>query len=262
MLKEKYGDWALVTGASSGIGEAFAKQFAKMGINLVIIARRFDRLKSLAELLEKEHQIKVIPLQLDLTDNNFISKLDSNIADIDVGILINNAGAGLNGPFTGYNPDDMQHLIKLNCIAPVMLTNYFVQKMTQRKKSAIIFISSILGINSTPFVSVYSASKAFSYLLGGSLWFELRKNNIDVLTVTPGSTKTEFPRLNKKGKFQSAPEDIVNAVLDALGKKIYVTYGIMNKITIWIGKFLPKRILLNITGRLAEKMWKNNYRNQ
>lgn len=262
MLKEKYGEWALVTGASSGIGEAFAKKIAQIGINLVIIARRFDRLKILAELLEKEHQVKVLPLQLDLTDDNFISELDSKIADIDIGILVNNAGEGLNGPFTGYNPEDIQHMIKLNCIAPLLLTNYYVQKMTQRKKGAIIFISSILGINSTPFASVYSASKAFSHSLGGSLWFELKKNNIDVLTVTPGSTKTEFPRLNKTGKFQSVPEDIVNSALDALGKKIYTTHGIMNKITIWIGKLLPNRILLKVTGSLAENMWKNNYGNQ
>jgi short-subunit dehydrogenase len=259
MLKKRYGNWALITGASSGIGEAFAYRLASEGINLVIVARRIEKLNFLAKELEEKYKINVLPIKLDLTSINFLSELEQKISTIEIGILVNNAGIGLNGYFCDNNIEECKKIIELNCVAPVLLTNYFINGMIKRKKGAVIFVSSTVGLNPTPFMSLYSATKAFEYYLGSSIWYEVKRNNIDILTLVPGSTNTEFPRLNQTGKLLANPAEVVNTALNSLGKKIYVVDGLFNKLLIQVTKFFPKKILASVSGRVTEKLWRKNY---
>lgn len=262
MLKKKYGEWALITGASSGIGEAFAEKLASKGINLAIAARRIDRLIALSERLQQSYNVKIIPIQVDLTAHDFLSSIQSNLKNIEIGILINNAGIGLNGNFKDFAPEEISNLIQLNCIVPSLLTSSFLGGMIQKRKGAIIFLSSTVGLNPTPFMSIYSASKSFNYFLGDSLWYELKNYNIDVLTLVPGSTKTEFPRLNKNKFLTASPEHVADSAIEALGKKNYIVDGFLNKVFVQGSKLLPKKFLIKFTGSITRKMWENYYRNR
>lgn len=254
-LKKRYGEWALVTGASSGIGEQFARTLASEQVNLILVARRIDRLNSLAESLQNENNIRVITIQADLTKDDFLEVIKEKTSGFDVGILINNAGAG---NFTTFNDSDIDQellLLRLNCSAPVILARHFIKEMVQRKQGAIIFVGSIVGSIPNPGMALYSASKAFSNILGSALWYDQKKNNVDILTVAPGGTKTEFHRKAhiKEGPLIISPVHVVNTAFRALGKKPFVVDGLINKIMYIIGRVLPFHLVMFSAGLFSEK---------
>ena len=165
-LKQKYGEWALITGASSGIGEAFARFCARAGLNVILIARREERLTNLANELEKEAHIKALPVSLDLTEDSFLTTLIDKIGDRQVGFLVNNAGFGSTGYYPDTDVEKEAKMIKLHCLAPTILTHHFVRPMVERKKGAIIFLGSIVGLHPIPFNTTYSATKGFNMFFG------------------------------------------------------------------------------------------------
>ena len=256
-LIEKYGSWALVTGASSGIGEEFARRFALNGMNLILVARRKERLEKLSQELTSRYNIKVVIVPIDLTSENFLDELKNYTKDIEIGILVNNAGFGSNGEFIDASPEKEAEMVKLNCLAPTILTHYFVKQMVERKKGAIIFLGSVVGFQPTPFMATYSATKAFNSFLGDSLWYELKKYNIDVLSLNPGGTSTEFQRLANSGTgpMQRTCVQVVTTALKALGKKPSVVDGLYNKVLAVSSRFASRKFVVSTAGFIAKVLY-------
>jgi len=259
-LKKKYGDWALITGASSGIGKEFAKKFAELKINLIITARRKDRLEELANELSKRNKIDVIPVEADLSTDTFMEELKNAIGNREVGILINNAGFGSTGEFSETDPELEANMVRTNCVAPTILTHHFVPKMIERKKGAIIFLGSIVGYLPVPFMSTYSATKVFNIFLGEALWWELKKYNIDVLSLNPGPTDTEFQRIAKSsaGPLPRSAKDVVDTALNNLGKKNSVIDGKLNKLITIFVRIFSRKTVVNLAGKVAVKLNKKD----
>ncbi len=260
-LKKKYGEWALITGASSGIGEEFAKQLAKLGLKLILIARRKNRLVELSNALKEKYNTDSIVIPIDLSKNNYLNEIINFTNDKEIGILINNAGFGSTGEFINCNAEKEIDMIKVNCLAPVVLTHYFLPFMIQRKKGAIIFLGSTVAFQPAPMMATYSATKAFNLYLGEALWWELKKYNIDVLALNPGATNTEFQRIAKigVGPIPREASDVVKTALHALGKKPSVVDGMQNKILSLMIRFIPRRTTISLAGIIAKKLYEKSY---
>ena len=254
----KYGPWALVTGASSGFGAEYCSQLADAGFNLVLVARREDRLDELANLLETRccTQNRVVPV--DLSNLEFLAVLMEKTADIEVGLLVNNAGFASARPFLENDLKREIEMLQVNCQAQMVLAHEFGVKMGARKRGGIIFVSSIAGISYSPPWSSYAASKAYTLALAESLWLDLKTQGVDVEVVCPGRVDTEFisvaelnmDRANWLARIFLAgmlPGEVVKDSLDGLGKKRVVVPGINNKLAALGVAYLPRGLIMHIT---------------
>lgn len=190
-FKDKYGPAALVTGASSGIGECFAEALAARGLDLVLVARRIDRLKTLAARLEQQHHVSVTVCQVDLASVAAAAEILEATEARDIGLVVSNAGFALKGEHGGHAPADMTEMLMVNCHTPMQLTQGFIPRLKRRGKGGILLTSSIEAMLGVPYSAAYSASKGFVLRLGEALWGELTPEGIDVLTLCPGATATE-----------------------------------------------------------------------
>jgi short-subunit dehydrogenase len=187
----RYGPVALVTGASSGIGWAFAEELAERGFDLAVAARRTDRLEELADRLAAAHGTKTCIIAADLSDPAAPSTILDATADLDVGLLVSNAGFNLKGPFEKPDASAMAKMLTVNCHAPMQLAHGFIPRLKARGKGGIVFTASVEGLIGCPYSTAYSASKALVISLGEGLWGELHGEGIDVLTLCPGATESE-----------------------------------------------------------------------
>jgi uncharacterized protein len=190
-FRDRYGPVALVTGASSGIGWAFAEELADRGFDLALSARRTDRLEELGRKLEKLHGTQCRIVTADLTDTEAPAAIAEETADLDIGLLVSNAGYNIKGPHETKEPAAMVKMTTVNCIAPMLLAHGFIPRLKARGKGGIIFTGSVEGFIGMPFSAVYSASKALVRGLAEGLWGELHIENIDVLNLAPGATESE-----------------------------------------------------------------------
>ncbi|WP_216893887.1 SDR family NAD(P)-dependent oxidoreductase [Nocardia alni] len=216
----RYGPVALVTGASSGIGRSFATQLASRGLDLVLVARRLDRLHELADELRATHGVAVTVQQADLSDPAAPQQVVQAAATLDVGLLISNAGFGVKGPFEEGDADTLSAMLTVNCHAPTQLAHGFIPHLKQRGRGGIVFTSSVEGLIGCPFSAGYSATKAYMNALGEALWAELTPAGIEVLTLCPGATDTEAPRLQgiDPTTLQDlmSPDDVARSTLENL----------------------------------------------
>ena len=255
--KEHYGDWALVTGASAGIGEEFCRQLAEKGMNIILVARRGDRLKELGEELSLNFGVSTREVPMDLILPDAAEKIDNAVADLEVGLLVNNAGFGHLGRFHKKSADRDADMIKLNCLAPVELTHKFLPKMVDRGQGAVIFVASTAAYQATPFFSVYSATKVFNLFLGEGLWQEYKKLGIDAMALSPGYTKTEFQKaagLNEDvgGILWETPDNVVRTALKNLGKKPSVIHGGLNRFLAFSGRIFPRKWSIAVAGMVSK----------
>lgn len=258
---------ALITGASSGIGKAFAEELAQRQYNLVIIARSQSALIELQETLESQHQVKVTVIVQDLSLPHSSEAIFNEVKsqNITVDLLINNAGFGDYGRFGDRNLQKQLDMIQVNISALVELTYLFLEEMTQRKNGEIINVSSIAGYQPLPYLSVYAATKAFVLSFSEALWAEYKEYGIKVLALCPGPTKSNFPIIaefpnlagfdDSKNSITTAEEVVKNALL-ALEKQQsnIVTGGIGNQIIVNLGRFFPREFIL----RGVEKQFSQN----
>ena len=187
----RYGPVALVTGASSGIGRAFAELLAARGMDLVVVARRGGRLEELAERLQRTHGVKVTVCQIDLAGPDAAQRILEATASLDIGLVVSNAGFGYKGAFADGDPRQMTEMLAVNCHTPMQLAHGFVPRLQQRGRGGVIFTASVEGLIGCPYSAVYSATKGFMTSLGEALWAELTPEGIEVLTLCPGATDTE-----------------------------------------------------------------------
>jgi len=245
------GKTALITGASSGIGAEFARQFAALGCNLVLVARRVERLEALKKTLTDQSHVTVTVIALDLTQpkaaQTLFDKTSSEGLDID--ILVNNAGFGVYGEFTEIDWTRELEMIQLNITALVQLTKLFIQSMKSRDFGHIIQIASTTAYQPTPLYATYGATKSFVLAFGEALNYEIRNTNVNCTVVSPGITRTEFFDVSGQ-KFTlfhrmtiKESEDVVRIAIQGMAKgKSSVTTGWLNALLAFSVRFSPRRL--------------------
>ena len=230
--------WVLITGASSGFGEEFARQYAEQGHSLVLVARRLDRLQALAKALHEQHRIEVIVEQVDLSDVAAVIQLHQRLSErgISIDILINNAGHGLQGPFLDGQLDAALAMVELDVASLTAVTHIFAQDMRKRGRGKILLVASLLAYQGVQNFAVYSAAKAYVLRLGEALHRELKRDGVTVTALCPGMSDTGFAKAAQQ-KLTPAlkylmmqPAPVVRAGIRALqAGRISVVPGWANK---------------------------------
>lgn len=217
---DQYGPTALVTGASSGIGQACVEQLAAKGLDVVVVARRTERLDALAARLHNQYAVKITVCRADLASPHAAQEILDTTESIDIGLVISNAGFGYKGAFEQDSAASMSDMLMVNCQTPMLLAHGFVPRLKARAQGGIVFTSSVEGLIGCPYSTTYAATKAFVNSLGEGLWGELTPQGIDVLTLCPGATDTEAPRLQgiDPASLQNVmqAEDVARLALDNL----------------------------------------------
>lgn len=186
--------WVLITGASSGFGEEFARQYAGQGHSLVLVARRLDRLQALAEALRRQYRIEVVAEQVDLSDIAAVTQLHRRLHErgIAIDVLINNAGHGLQGPFVDCQLDAALAMVQLDVASLTAVTHVFAHDMRTRGRGKILLVASLLAYQGVQNFAVYAAAKAYVLRLGEALHRELKRDGVTVTTLCPGMSDTGF----------------------------------------------------------------------
>ena len=247
----------LITGASSGIGEEFAHRYAAQKHDLVLVARTESKLQALAEKLRAEHGITVTVIPCDLTAPDAAERLweETNRAELEIDVLVNNAGFGTSGDVADESPKRLEQEVRLNCLTLTGLTARYLPAMRERKNGTIINIASTAAFQPLPHMAVYGATKAFVLSFTEALWSETRKDGIRVLAVCPGSTDTPFFEHSGEGvvvgKLRSTRQLLDNTMralktnkpsfVDGLGNAIVARFAV---------RVMPKRIILAATERI------------
>jgi short-subunit dehydrogenase len=243
---------ALITGASSGIGEAFARALAARGESLVLVARRTERLEMIAAELASKYNVSVTPITADLSQSESFDQvyLARDRLGVQVETLVNNAGFGLLGSFDEVDFLRTTQMVDLNCRAVVALTHKFLPGMKERGRGNIIIVSSVVGTLPAPWFATYAASKAFDLYFGEALYGECQDTGVSVVTVLPGLTKTEFQASSGLREYHSpyrSAEQVVSSALSALGRRAIVVDGMLNKVLVHGTRFLPRCLLLPLS---------------
>jgi len=237
------------------MGVEFARHLAAKGINVVLVARREARLHRLAIELEHEFAVETKVVALDLSCDDFLEPLRNATADIEVGLLINNAGFANSGNLLDNDLDDELAMLHVNSRAPLILTHHFGRRMREQGRGGIIFVSSIVAYSGSPAWSNYAATKAFDLTLSDGIARELRRDGVSVLTVSPGATNTEFWQVaDGKPLFAMAPERVVRTALTNLGRRSTTVPGLINKLIVLSTRFTPRWLNAVIFGRVVKMM--------
>lgn len=248
---------ALITGASSGIGEALARQFAHKGFDLIITARREDRLEALADELRSEARIHVVPCDLGITGGaaHLIAAIDA--LGIEVDVMVNNAGVAWRGNFLDLEPNDIDTLITLNVSALSTLTRHYARSMMDRGHGRILNVASVAGFQPVPSMSVYAASKAFVISLTEGLSEELRGTGVSVTALCPGLTRTEMadtllPAEQIPPFAMASAEEVAREGYDALmAKEVLRIPGVANQAALAWAKYQPRWLIRGLGGMFA-----------
>lgn len=256
-FRARFGPWALVTGASSGLGAAFAQALARRGLNLALTARRADRLEALAAELRRTAQVATRTVPLDLTQAGAAEKLSNAVADLELGLLVNNAGFGWQGSFLEQEPDQIARMVRLNCEAPALLARAFLPRLAASRRGGMILVASLAGFQPTPWIAAYGATKGFDLLLGEALAVELRSHGVTVLTLAPGPVDTEFHGV--AGVRDSAigarmdVDEVVRGALERLGRADLYVPGAKMRVLAFGQRFLPRRAVAFFSGRMIRR---------
>ena len=255
----------LITGASSGIGEQFARQLAARGHGLFLVARREERLRDLAAELERDHGIRVETLACDLADRDQVTALPRQIqeSNLTVDLLVNNAGFSTVGD-VHENPDRQIGMIRVNCEALVALTAAFLPGMTERRRGAVLNVASMAAFNPIPAQAVYAATKSFVLSFSEAISAEVKGTGVSVTVLCPGPVATEFIETSGFKKPQedlgpsfiwSTAEDVARAGLEGVDKgKRLVVPGLALRATASVIQHSPKSVLLGPVARTYRRV--------
>jgi short-subunit dehydrogenase len=252
--------WVLITGASSGFGEEFARQYAKQGHSLVLVARRLDRLQTIAETLRQQYRIDVIVEQVDLSDVEAVTQLMQRLRKrgIAIDILINNAGHGLQGPFVDGKLDASLAMLQLDVVSLTAVTHVFAQDMRTRRRGKILLVASMLAYQGVENFAVYSAAKAYVLRLAEALHRELKRDGVTVTALCPGMSNTGFATAAQQKMtpalkmLMMQPTPVVRAGIRALqARRISIVPGFANKAAVvfmwatprWLHQAIFSRIM-------------------
>jgi short-subunit dehydrogenase len=246
----------LVTGASAGIGAAFAERLARDDYDLVLVARRRERLDELANRLRERHGVEVEVLVADLVDAGDLLTVERCVeAPPGLDLLVNNAGFGTTGPFHESDPDREEQEILLNDLALVRLTRAALPRMVERGSGAVVNVSSMAGFLPSPYNATYGATKAFVNSFTEALAAELRGTGVQVQALCPGFTRTEFQQVADvdtsaiPGLAWMEPEPVVDAALKGLASgDVVCVPGLANRATSLVARSLPRALVARVMG--------------
>lgn len=257
-LKTQYGPWAIVTGASSGIGHEMALKLAESGLNLVLVARRQAILEQMAKDLSNRYGIEVRSVVQDLAVERSLETLAVQTHDLEVGLLVAAAGFGTSGAFLNSRLEQEVEMLNVNCRSLLGLTWHFSQRFAKQRRGGIVLMSSIVGFQGMPFAAHYAATKAYVQTLAEALYVELAPIGIDVIASAPGPTNSGFGDLAgmKMGKVLSAAE-VAQGTLKALGRKSTVLPGFLSKLLTYSLVPLPRWARVQIMGGVMKSMTKH-----
>jgi short-subunit dehydrogenase len=252
-VKDRYGPWAVVAGASEGLGAAFATELAGRGLKLILAARRADVLAALADRLPTE----AVPVVADLATEAGLAAVAEAAVDREVGLVVANAAYSPIGPFLGLDPAESTRALDLNCRAPLALAHRFLPAMVSRGRGGFVVMSSLAGMQGSPPITVYAATKAFGAVLADGLWAELRGTGVDVVACVAGAVAT--PNLAgtkaKRAPGTLSPERVATAALAALGHGPRVVPGLTSRLSaIVMSRLLPRRTAIAIISRASRDL--------
>jgi len=245
---ERYGPWALVAGASEGIGAAFARELSARGVGVVLVARRPEPLAAL-QLPGPRMEISA-----DLATLDGLEAVFEATRELEIGLVVANAALSPIGPFSTSDPAELVRAIDLNCRAPMLLARRFLPEMTGRRRGGFVVMSSLAGAQGSPGISVYAGTKAFGAVFAEGLWAEMRPSGVDVLACVAGAVST--PGLAtasaKAAPGTVEPAQVVAAALGALGKRPRTVPGAMMKASAaFLSRALPRRTAISIMERAS-----------
>ncbi|HEU5236083.1 MAG TPA: SDR family oxidoreductase [Pyrinomonadaceae bacterium] len=247
----------LITGASWGIGEAFARKLAARGNNLLLVARSEDRLITLCNELGRSQKIRADYFAIDLSEPDAPQRLfeEAQKRELEIDLLVNNAGFGSMGEFAKLDLANELKMIDLNVRALIELTYRFIQPMREKKGGAIINVASTAGFQPVPFMANYSATKAFVLSFSEALWEENRRYGIKVMALCPGVTETHFFEASRMerppARFSQTPEEVVDVALRGLARgKSSVISGWTNALITESERVLPRKFVLRTVGAI------------
>jgi len=257
-FKDKYGQYAIVVGASAGIGEAIAREIAARGVDVVLVARRGDRLEVLARDLRQKFGVQARCIPLDLLLEDSIEDLVKAVADIDIGLLVINAATVLAGSFLKNDYNQETNLLKLNVLMPAQIVHRIGGRLKHQGRGGILLVSSLAGEAPTPYQASYAASKAYLSSFGQALSYELAPLGVDVLVVAPGATDTEGMRVTPnidysrmKGVSVMTPEAVAKTAIDDLGDRAFIIPGAKNRIGAFVLGLLPRARVVRTVGKMT-----------
>ena len=247
---------ALITGASSGIGDAFAREFAARGANLIIVARRGDRLEKLAKDIRALHSVEVTVIESDLSTPDSAAQLAKKIGSTQVDILVNNAGFGHIGRVAEEDLTLLTEEITLNVLTLTQLTTLFVAGMVARNTGTIINVASTAAYQPIPNMAIYAATKAYVLSFTEALWGELEGTGVTALALSPGGTATEFFEVaggRVAGGALAPISDVIDTAFDALEKKKSPPSAVVGKssrVMTGLQRFVPRTTIIRLAGRI------------
>jgi uncharacterized protein len=251
----RYGPWALVTGASEGIGQSFAHALARRGVNLVLVARRLTALDELAGALARQHGVQCKVIAADLSTEAGVSAVVQGSTDIDVGLVVCSAGFGTAGPFLKSELQDELNMLAVNCAAVTALSQALGQRLAARERGGLILLSSIVAFQGVARSAHYAATKAYVQTLAEGLGREWRALGVDVLAVAPGPVSTGFAARSKlaMGKAET-PDVAAEQTLRALGRRATLRPGILAKLLGYALAVTPRWGRIRIMGAVMGGM--------
>lgn len=257
-LYANYGPWAVVTGASDGIGRALARRLAEAGLSLVLVARREDRLTELADELRARHSIETLVLPIDLAVPGASAQVFARTAALHIGLLVAAAGFGTSGPFTDAPLDAELGMIDVNCRAVAEACHYFGRRFADQRRGGIVLMSSLLAFQGVPRAANYAATKAYIQTLAEGLGRELAEHGVDVVASAPGPIHSGFAARAHMVMSMAAPVEVVaSATLHALGRKRVVRPGWLSKLLEASLAVLPRGGRVWIMNRVMRGMTKH-----
>lgn len=257
----RYGPWAVVAGASQGIGEAWAHALAARGLNLVLTARRESLLRETAEAVAREHGVETRALALDLGGADALARLRALTDGLEVGFLVYNAAHAPIGEFLSQTLESQLSTIDVNCRGVLSLCHHYAGHMAERRRGGIVLMSSMSGWQGSAMVSVYAATKAFNTILAEGLWSELEAYGVDVQACVAGATLTpnfvdQTPVERQRGAFPMQPQAVVSAALARLGSGPTSIAGRVNRVAYFLlSKLLPRKVSVRFFSRTTRAMY-------
>ncbi len=262
-IKEKYGKRALVAGASEGLGAAYATYLAGAGMDLVLVARRKERLEQFADSLMSQYNISVICISCDLAHPDAVQQIEQQLGGMEINLLVYNAALSYIGPFEKNPVENNTQMATANMISPMNMVQALGEKMLRKKQGAVILMASLAGFQGSGFLAVYSATKAFNRVLAESLWYEWKNRGVDVIACCAGATSTPNYINTQPGKTSifaprvQSPEEVVNECFRKLGKVPSFVTGAGNKFaSFFMQKIMSRKMAVNTMGDTTKKMYR------
>lgn len=255
---EKYGPWAMVTGAAMGLGAEFARQIAANNINVVLVDRDEDNLQACAREIQEKYSVETCCILADLASENCLEVITSQLADREIGLLVNNAGISHLGEFLPQSREFLLKQLNINMRAVLLLTHSFGNSMVKRGRGGIIILSSMAALNGAALNAHYSASKAYDLVLAESLWAEWQRKGVDVLGFMPWKTATPGYRRQSTGDDADVlgVEETVAEAFMLLGKKPSGSVGKNARMALLFARLLSRSRMIKITSSQLRKMVK------